>query len=376
MEMLRLFMKFIDLNQQYHNLKASIDARIQVVLDHGQYIMGPEVAELEEHLAELVGAKHCIAVSSGTTALQVALMAIDIQPGDEVITTPFSFFATAETIILLGAKPVFVDIDPKTYNIDPALIESAITSCTKAIIPVSLYGQCADLDPINAIAAKHGLTVIEDAAQSLGATYHGRHSCGLSTIATTSFFPSKPLGCYGDGGACFTHDDKLAHKMKSLRHHGEEGRYHHTSIGINARFDSIQAAVLLAKLDVFKEELAQRQQVAKWYDHHLKGQIITPYIEPFNVSAYAQYTIQLDDRDEIRLALKELGIPTAIHYPIPLNKQPIMSRYLDSSQEFPISEATSERVLSLPFHPYLTEQDVRKLTDDLLGLLSRQSVNA
>lgn len=369
-------MKFIDLNQQYRNLKASIDARIQVVLDHGQYIMGPEVAEVEERLAELVGAKHCIAVSSGTTALQVALMAIDIQPGDEVITTPFSFFATAETIILLGAKPVFVDIDPKTYNIDPALIESAITSRTKAIIPVSLYGQCADLDPINAIAAKHGLTVIEDAAQSLGATYHGRHSCALSTIATTSFFPSKPLGCYGDGGACFTSDDELAHKMKSLRRHGEEGRYHHTSIGINARFDSIQAAVLLAKLDVFKEELAQRQQVAKWYDRCLKGQVIVPYIEPFNVSAYAQYTVQLDDRDEIRLALKELGIPTAIHYPIPLNKQPIMSQYLDSAQELPISETTSERVLSLPFHPYLTEQDVRKLTDDLLGLLSRQSVNS
>jgi len=370
-------MKFIDLNQQYRNMKTTIDARIQTVLDHGQYIMGPEVDELEERLAQFVGAKHCIALSSGTTALQIALMAIDIQPGDEVITTPFSFFATAETIILLGGKPVFVDIDPKTYNINPSLIEAAITSRTKAIIPVSLYGQCADLDPINAIAAKHNLAVIEDAAQSLGATYHERYSCALSTIATTSFFPSKPLGCYGDGGACFTSDDKLAHTMKSLRHHGQEGRYHHTSIGTNARFDSIQAAVLIAKLDVFKEEIAQRQRVAEWYNHDLKGEVIIPYVEPFNVSTFAQYTIQVDNRDDVQVALKEMGIPTAIHYPTPLNKQPAMLPYLsDPAKEFPISEAVSGRVLSLPFYPYLAKQDVTKLTDILLGLLSRQSVNA
>lgn len=369
-------MKFIDLNQQYRKLKASVDARIQAVLDHGQYIMGPEIQELEKRLAEFVSTKHCITVSSGTAALQVALMAAGIQSGDEIITSPFSFFATVETIILLGAKPVFVDIGPKTYNINPELIEDAITPRTKVIMPISLYGQCANLDPINAIAKEHGLIVIEDAAQSFGATYHDRQSCSLSSIGCTSFFPSKPLGCYGDGGACFTNNDDFAYKIRSLRHHGQEGRYHHTSIGTNARFDSIQAAVLLAKLDIFKEELAQRQQVAQWYNQQLNGQVIIPYIEPYNKSNYAQYTIQLDNRDEIQVALKELGIPTAIHYSTPLNKQPALCDYLNFKQEFPISEAASKRVLSLPFHPYLTEQNVTELTDNLLGLLSRYSANA
>lgn len=369
-------MKFIDLNQQYRKRKAAIDSRIHAVLDHGQYIMGPEIQALEERLAAFVGAKHCVSVSSGTTALQLALMAVNIQPGDEVITTPFSFFATAETIILLGAKPVFVDIDPRTYNINPDLIEAAITPQTKVIMPVNLYGQCAELDPINAIAAQHALIVIEDGAQSLGATYHGRQSCSLTTIGCTSFFPSKPLGCYGDGGACFTNDDELARKIVSLRHHGQEGRYYHTSIGTNARLASIQAAVLLAKLDIFTEELAQRQQVAQWYNERLNGQIVTPYIEPYNKSSYAQYTIQIQNRDEMQTTLRELGIPTAVHYPTPLNKQPAMHNLYDTVQDFPISEAAAKHVLSLPFHPYLTEQEVTELSDSLLGLLSRRSVNA
>lgn len=362
-------MKFIDLNQQYQVIKASVDDRIQAVLNHGQYIMGPEIVELEKCLSQLASVKHCITVSSGTAALQVALMAVGLKPGDEVITTPFSFFATVETIILLGGRPVFVDINPKTYNINPDLIEQAITPRTKAIMPINLYGQCADFDRINAIAEAHGLVVIEDAAQSFGASYKGRPSCSLSTIGCTSFFPSKPLGCYGDGGACFTNDDEIAHRMKSIRSHGEEGRYYHTRIGVNARFDTIQAAVILAKLEIFADELQKRQKIARLYDDHLKGQFITPYIEPHNCSTYAQYTIQVDDREAIRAALSEQLIPTAVHYPMLLNKQPAISAYVISSGDYPHAEAAAERVLSLPFHPYLTEDIVIHLTDQLLGLL-------
>ena len=368
-------MEFIDLNQQYRSIKDAVDAGIQAVLDHGQYIMGPEIEALESRLAKFVGVKHAITLSSGTTALQVALMAAGIKPGDEVITTPFSFFATAEITILLGAVPVFVDIDPKTYNLDPTLIEDAITPRTKVIMPVSLYGQCADIDPINAVAAKHGLTVIEDAAQSLGAIYKGSASCGLTEIGCTSFFPSKPLGCYGDGGACFTNDDQLADRMRAIRNHGQEGRYHHTSIGMNARLDSMQAAVLLAKLDIFPDELKHRQRIAKMYDERLSGHVMTPYIQPGNVSAYAQYTIQLDDRDSVQTALQAQGIPTAVHYPKPLNKQPALQPYMESDQNYPHTEAAVDRVLSLPFHPYLQEASISKLIDSLLGLLSQKSVN-
>ena len=253
-------MDFVDLKAQYRHLKPAIDARIQAVLDHGQYILGPEVRELETRLAARIGAKHCIGCASGTDALLLAMMALGIGPGDEVITSPFTFFATAEMIMLLGAVPVFADIDPVTYNIDPAKIEAAITSRTRAIMPVSLYGQPAEMDAINAVAARHNLAVIEDAAQSFGALYFGRHSGNLSTIGCTSFFPSKPLGCYGDGGACFTNDDALATAMFELRNHGQDRRYHHTRIGINGRIDTIQAAVLLAKLDVFDDELLVAQR--------------------------------------------------------------------------------------------------------------------
>jgi UDP-2-acetamido-2-deoxy-ribo-hexuluronate aminotransferase len=271
---------FIDLKTQQERIKEELDKRMAAVFAHGQYIMGPEVFELEEKLAAHCGAKHCISVANGTDALLVAMMALGITAGDEVITTPFTFVATAEMIALLGAKPVFVDIDPRTYNIDPNLIEAEITPRTKAIIPVSLYGQCADMDAINAIAARHGLPVIEDAAQSFGATYKGRKSCNLSTIACTSFFPSKPLGCYGDGGACFTSDDNFAHLMRIIRTHGQEKRYHHALIGINGRLDTLQAAVLLAKLGIFDEELRLRQAVATRYTNLLKGHLGTPYVEP------------------------------------------------------------------------------------------------
>lgn len=369
-------MKFIDLDQQYQMIKASVDARMQAVFAHGQYIMGPEVFELEQRLAEFVGVKHCVTVSSGTVALQLALMALEIGPGDEIITTPFSFFATAETIILLGAVPIFVDIDPKTYNINPALIEAAITPRTKAIMPVSLYGQCAEFTAVNEIAKRHRLSVIEDGAQSFGGSYHGQMSCGLSTIGCTSFFPSKPLGCYGDGGACFTNDDKLAQSMRLIRNHGQEKRYYHTVIGVNARFDTLQAAILLAKLDVFSQELEKRQVVADWYRKSINGQFDVPYIAPGNVSAYAQYSIQVEGRDAVQAALQAKGIPTAIHYPQPLYQQPAIRPYLQQKNiHCPETEAVASRVISLPFHPYLTQASVATICRELLNLTGESSAD-
>ena len=286
-------MQFIDLKAQYNLIKENVDKRIQKVLDHQKFIMGPEIQELEETLAEYVGVKHCIGVANGTDALQISMMALGIGPGDEVITTPFSFIATAETIVLLGAKPVFVDIDPKTYNINPVLIEQAITPKTKAIMPVSLYGQCADFDRINQIAAKHNIPVIEDGAQSFGATYKGKKSCSLSTIGCTSFFPSKPLGAYGDAGACFTDNDELAKTIREIRVHGQDRRYHHPRIGVNGRLDTLQAAILLAKFEIFPKEVEARSQIGQKYSELLKNtDVITPYIEPHNTSVYAQYTVQ------------------------------------------------------------------------------------
>ncbi len=360
-------MKFIDLKTQYQRAQSEIDSAIQAVLEHGQYVMGPEVAAMEKRLADYVQVEHCIAMSSGTTALQIALMALDVGPGDEVITTPFSFFGTAEVIILLGAKPVFVDIDPDTYNLDPSLLAAAITSNTKAILPVSLYGQCADYDEINAIAAAHKLPVIEDGAQSFGATYDGRPSCGLTTIATTSFFPSKPLGCYGDGGACFTNDAHLADKMRKLINHGQNGRYNHELIGINGRFDSVQAAVLLEKLKMFDQEIEARQQVAAWYGHELAGHVKIPSILPMNKSVYAQYTIEVDDRDRVQAALQEKGIPTAVHYPKPLHQQVAIRQFVND-KTFPITEAAANRVMSLPFHPYLQQSVVKQVAQALLAI--------
>lgn len=354
-------MDFIDLKTQYQRLKTQIDANIQKVLDHGQYILGPEVAELEEKLAAYTGAKYCITVANGTDALQIAQMALGIGPGDEVITPGFTYIATAETVALLGAKPVYVDIDPRTYNLNPALLEAAITPRTKAIIPVSLYGQCADFDAINAIAAKHGIPVIEDAAQSFGASYKGRKSCNLSTIACASFFPSKPLGCYGDGGAIFTNDDELAKVMRQIARHGQDRRYHHIRVGVNSRLDTIQAAILLPKLAVFDEELQQRQRVADTYNTLLRRHspsenshpreggdpspfgIQTPYIEPHNTSAWAQYTLQVPNREALQAHLQQAGIPTAVHYPIPLNKQPAVA---NANSHLPVGDAVAQNVVS------------------------------
>ena len=355
-------MQFIDLKAQQARIKEAIDTHIQRVLDHGQYIMGPEVCELEERLADYVGVKHCIGVSSGTDALLVAMMALGVKSGDEVITTPFTFIATGEMIALLGAKPVFVDIDPRTYNIDPAKIEAAITKKTRAIMPVSLYGQCADFGPINAIAEQYGIPVIEDAAQSFGATYKGKKSCGLSTIGCTSFFPSKPLGGYGDGGACFTDDDNIAKLMKEIRVHGQDRRYHHARLGINGRLDTLQAAILLAKFDIFPEEVELRQQIGARYSEllaNVKG-IKSPLIESFNTSVYGQYTIQTNQRAELQAHLKELQIPTAVHYPISLDKQPALS---EKNINCMVSSQASSRVMSLPMHPYLSEECQGKVVD-------------
>ena len=344
---------FVDLKTQYHRLKPAVDARIQAVLDHGQFIMGPEVRELEETLADYVGVKHCIGVASGTDALLIAMMALGVSRGDEVLTTPFTFIATGETIALLGAKPVFVDIDANTYNLDPGLVEESITPRTKAIIPVSLYGQCADYDAINSVARRHGIPVIEDGAQSLGATYKGRQSCSLTDIACTSFFPSKPLGGYGDAGALFTNDDALATAMRQIRVHGQDRRYHHPIVGVNGRIDTMQAAVLLAKLDVFADEVAARERVGARYSRLLADVVQTPRVEAHNTSVYAQYTIELDNRDEAQGFLRERGIPTAVHYPVPLNRQPALG---DVECHVPNAENASRRVISLPMHPYLDEE--------------------
>ncbi len=352
-------MQFIDLKAQYRRIEDEVNRRIKAVLEHGQYILGPEVAELEKELAAYVGVRHCVGVSDGTTALQVAMMALGIGPGDEVITTPFTFIATGEMIALLGATPVFVDIDPLTYNIDPALIEAAITPRTRAIMPVSLYGQCADLDAINAIAARHGLPVIEDAAQSFGGSSKGRRSCGLTTIACTSFFPSKPLGGYGDGGACFTNDDALAKAMREIHLHGQDRRYHHPRLGLNGRLDTLQAAILLVKLSIFAEEVEARARIGARYSQGLSGLVRTPHIVEGNTSVYAQYTIEVDDREGFCAKLQQAGIPTAVHYPVPLHLQPVFAALQKPAGSFPRSEAAASRVVSLPMYPDLdeTQQD-------------------
>lgn len=359
---------FIDLKAQQNRIKDKINAGIQNVLTHGQYILGPEVIELEEKLALYVGAKHCITCANGTDALQIAQMAFGIGPGDEVITPGFTYIATAETVALLGAKPVYVDVNPKTYNLDIEKLEAAITPRTKAIIPVSLYGQCADFDAINAIAKKYSIPVIEDAAQSFGATYKGRKSCNLSTVACTSFFPSKPLGCYGDGGAIFTNDDELAKVIRQIARHGQDKRYHHIRVGVNSRLDTLQAAILLPKLEILDDEMQARQRVAEIYNQLFNNAGIhtTPFIESYNASAWAQYTIQVDNRAEIQEKLKAQGIPTAVHYPIPLNKQPAVA---DSDIHLPIGDAIAEKVMSLPMHPYLGLQEQKVIAESLKGIV-------
>jgi UDP-2-acetamido-2-deoxy-ribo-hexuluronate aminotransferase len=344
---------FIDLKAQQVRIKDRIDAGMARVLAHGQYILGPEVAELEAKLAAYTGAAHCISVANGTDALQIALMALGVGGGDEVITPSFSFISTAESVAVLGARPVYVDIDAGTCNLDAGLLEAAITPRTKAIITVSLYGQCADFDAINAIAARHGVTVIEDAAQSFGATYKGRTSCNLSTIACTSFFPSKPLGCYGDGGAIFTSDVELAKAARMIARHGQDRRYHHSRIGVNSRLDTLQAAILLPKLEILDDELALRQQVAGRYERVLGGleHVTLPATEPHSRSAWAQYTVRVIHRDAVRTRLLELGVPTAVHYPIPLHRQPALAD--GREQHLPKSDKAAGQVMSLPMSPYL-----------------------
>lgn len=349
-------MDFVDLKTQYRRIQPEVTRRLQQVLEHGGYVMGPEVAELEARLADFAGVKHCITVASGTDALVAALMALGIGPGDDVITSPFSFIATAEAVALVGARPVFVDIDPVTYNMDPGLVEAAITGATRAIMPVSLYGQCADMEAINLIGARFGLPVIEDGAQSFGATLGAARSCALSTLGCTSFFPSKPLGGYGDGGACFTMDDGLADALREIRVHGQRERYVHTRLGINGRLDAMQCAVLLAKLDIFAEEIALRQAVAARYTTLITAQIPDlqpPVVLPNRTSVWAQYTLRVPRRAEAQKALQAQGIPTAVHYPLPLHLQPVFASLGVPAGTLPVAERAAQEVMSLPMHPYL-----------------------
>lgn len=365
-------MEFIDLKTPYQEQKERILERVHRVLAHGQYILGPEVEELEEVLARYVGVKYCITASSGTDTLLLALMALGVRPDDEVITTPFTFAATAEMIAVLGAKPVFVDIDPKTYMLDPRETEKAITKKTKAIVPVSLYGQCADFESINRIAGKHGLPVIEDGAQSFGATAKGKRSGALSTIGSTSFFPSKPLGAYGDGGALFTDDEEIAKDLRVLRVHGQEGRYNHVRVGINGRLDTLQAAILLAKFEKFDWEVQRRHELGARYSNHIKTccpAMETPAIAEGNTHIYAQYTVQHERRNDIIERLKMDNIPTAIHYRVPLHLQPAYSSYGYRAGDFPNAEHAAGRVFSLPMHPYLREADQQRVVESLAAAL-------
>lgn len=356
-------MDFIDLKSQYKLIKDDVLKEINEVLDSGQYIMGGKIKQLETTLAAYADVKHCVGVADGTTAILIALMALGIKPGDEVIVPAFTFIATASQAALLGAVPVFVDVDHRTFNLDPNKLENAITSKTKVIIPVSLFGQCPDIDAINQIAAKHNLAVIEDAAQSFGALYNGKASCGLTTIATTSFFPSKPLGGYGDGGACFTNDDELARRMSQIRVHGQDKRYHHAILGINGRLDTLQAAILLAKMRVFEKEVSNREKIGKRYTELLQdSNCITPVTEKGCSHVYAQYTIICENRDRLVKDLNADGIPTSVHYPISLHKQPALSKYYQG-QDLSISEKLAATVLSLPMHPYLDELSQNKIVN-------------
>ncbi|NNC24275.1 DegT/DnrJ/EryC1/StrS family aminotransferase [Salinisphaera sp. USBA-960] len=346
-------MQFIDLTAQKARIQDELNERLAQVFDHQRFIMGPEVAELETRLAAYVGVDHCVSASSGTDALQLALMALELGPGDEVITTPFTFVATAEAIRLTGATPVFVDVDVETFNIDPAQVEAHITERTRAVLPVGLFGQTPAMDAINEIAARFRLSVIEDAAQSFGARHGGNASCGLSSLGVTSFFPAKPLGCYGDGGAVFTQDPDLAQRLQALRNHGQERPYHYDRVGMNARLDTVQAAVLLAKLSVFDDEVAARQRVARRYDERLGDIVSVPTLATRCESVFAQYTVKLAERDRVAHELKQADIPTAVYYPVPLNRQ---LPYL-SDDATPNSDYLAARVLSLPMHPYLTESE-------------------
>jgi UDP-2-acetamido-2-deoxy-ribo-hexuluronate aminotransferase len=358
--------ELVDLKAQYLASKAAIDRRMQTVLEHGQFIMGPEVAELEQRLAAITGARHCVTVSSGTDALLIALMALGVGAGDEVITSPFSFVAPAEAIVRLGATPVFCDIERDTCLLDAGLLEGLITPRTRAVLPVSLYGQPCDMDAIDAVAARHGLVVVEDAAQSFGATYRGRPSCHLSTIGCTSFFPTKPLGCFGDGGALFTDDDALAQAARQIRVHGQSARYRHTRVGMNGRMDTLQCAVLLGKLERLTWELERRRAVAERYDEALAGLGVARVLtRPERASVFAQYTVFLENRDAVAAALAEAGVATAIHYPTTLAEQPAYAQL--TNDDLAGARHVASRVLSLPLHPYLEPS----LQDQVVEALAR-----
>ena len=376
-------MQFIDLKRQQERIRDDLRKRIDAVLAHGNYIMGPEIAELESTLAEYVGVKHCLSCSSGTDALLLALMAHGIKPGDAIFTTPFTFIATAEVVALLGATPVFVDIDPVTYNIDPVKLEQAIAALksggkpsqgtpdglrARGIIPVDLFGVPADYENINAIARKHGLFVIEDACQSFGGMRDGKKACGLAEIAATSFFPAKPLGCYGDAGAVFTNSDSLAQTMRSLRIHGQGiDKYNNERIGINGRCDTMQAAVLLAKMSIFEQEMQERQIVAARYSKLLSGSVTTPSVPAGIRSARAQYSVLSDRRDHLMSKLKDAGIPTAIYYPKPLHLQDAFSYLGYKPGSMPVSESVARKIFSVPMHPYLTEEEQKRVADAIAG---------
>ena len=363
-------MEFIDLKSQQARIKAKIDQRIQDVLSHGRYVMGPELDELEERLKNYVGTRHCIGASSGTDTLLIAMMAVGIGPGDEVITVPFTWISTAEMIALIGATPVFVDIDETTWNMDVSKLESAITEKTKAIMPVGIFGQTADMIGINEIASRNGnLPVIEDAAQSFGATHHGKKSGGLSTIGSTSFFPSKPLGCYGDGGGLFTNDDELAERMRHIRVHGQTERHHHPILGINGRLDTLQAAILLEKLEIFDDEILRRQEVAQAYGDGIRNSSVTlPMVGPSNTSVFAQYTILSSNRDVLAASLKKAGIPSVSYYAVPLHLQPVFADLGYKKGQFPITEDVASRGLSLPMNPYLSEEEVAAVCDVIVAV--------
>lgn len=356
---------FANLQHQYQLYKEDIDANIQAVLNKSNYIMGDEVKRLEQELQSFTGAKHAITCSNGTDALLLAMMAVGIRPGDEVITTPFTFISTAETIAFLQAKPVFVDIEKASFNIDSSKIEAAITDKTKAIMPVSLYGQPADIDEINAIARKHNLKVIIDGAQSFGATYKGKTDSSLGDISTTSFFPAKPLGCYGDGGAVFTNNDEYAEKIKMLRVHGQNKRYHHKYIGMGGRLDTIQAAVLLAKLPHYAKEIESRQLVAERYSNALKN-VAVPFVKKDRTSVWAQYTVRVNNRDAVQSRLKESGVPTAVHYPIPLHMQECFQFIGLKKGVAPVAEQVAGEVLSLPMNPFISADEVSFVVGELL----------
>jgi len=368
-------MDFIDLKTQQARIRASIDRRIAAVLDHGQYILGPEVRELEDSLARFVGTKHCLGVSSGTDSLLIALMALGVGPGDEVVTVPYTWISTVEVVVLLGATPVFVDIDPDTWNLDPSRLEQAVTPRTKAILPVGIYGQTAAMDEINRIAAAAGgIPVIEDAAQSFGAEHRGRRSGGLGLVGSTSFFPSKPLGGYGDGGALFTDDDELAERMRWIHVHGQERKHHHPVLGINGRLDSLQAAVVLAKLEIFEDEIARRQAVAEGYRERLAGlPLQLPEVAEGHTSVYAQYTVLCDGhdgRDALHAALAAAGVPSVAYYAVPLHLQPVFSPLGHRPGDFPVTESVAGRCLSLPMHPYLSPEDQDRVAAAIRRALS------